>query len=410
MSAHPWLAACLACLCVGCVIDDTRGATTVGWLAPIPDTHHRLVALGSDYTSTTLSMLDSTTLTRIGSSFWHSGSAVSAATTALSGDCALGTRGDDGRIVVLDRSNAVISLLDPTTMNVRQIGVGTGFRANPQAWLPRPDGTAWVVRMGRNTAPTANPADMDEGDDLLVVQPETGTLTQRVALAPYASVAGLVAAPARLLDDGQHVWVSLQSLAVDFQSQGPARILRLSAAAPTIDATVDVPGLKNCMSMAVVTAERQILSVCPGAFSDKSAQATHAGIAIWPADAATPTAKVLYTAANLESTGTLGADLACLPDGDCLVIVPGSPDTGTRDALWRIHADGRPATRIGEGSGPFSLSGMWADTTGSRIFVGDRTGTGGDLRVWNRSGDKWTEGAPVATNPGSLGTIDVGVF
>lgn len=393
----------------GCV-DDTGAVEEATWSAPVPAMGRRLVALGSDYKSTTLSLLDDADLTRVAPSFWHSGSAVSASTTALSGDCVLGAAGADGRIAVVDRGNAVISLYDPQARSVQQVSVGTGFRANPQAWLPRAGGIAWVSRMGRNAAPTPDAADMDEGDDIVTVNIASGAIVDRLGLAAWATGAGLVAAPAGLLADGAHAWVPLQSVGADFLSQGPARILKIGGKTLQIEAVVDVPTLKNCVQVELVAAERKVVAVCPGAFSDKAEQGVHAGVAVWNADAATPTAQVLYTAAQLGNAKALGAEIACLADGDCLVIVPGDPDAHTPDGLWRIHTDGRAAALVGHSSGPFAYSGMWADLPRSRVYVGDRGAPSGDVRVWSRQGQDWSEQSAVSTNPGGLGTIDVGVY
>lgn len=405
-----WLIGAAAALTLAACADDTRGAQVAGaYEADVPVKGNRLAVLGSDYKSSALSLLTLDTQQRIGAAVWHSGSQVSAATTALSGDVALGqTPSADGRVIVIDRGSAVISFWEPTTRAIQQIPVSTGFYSNPQDAVPISATKLYVVRMKRNPTPTADPADLDDGDDVLIVDPRDGKLMGRIDLAPYASEAGLVAAGSRAVKIGNRVWLPLQSLAADFNHQGPARFIVIDSDKDSVIQVVDAPNIKNCIQMCWLADAQRFVAVCDGAYTDKADQGAHAAVAVvTPGE---PTATVLVTADAFAGARTLGRDIACLPGGHCVVTTPGEPDSGTRDGIWRVELTGGKPVKIAEGSGPFAVSGMVAVPGSQRILVGDRTNAAGDVRVFELSATASVELPAIRSNPGGLGAIDFGVF
>ncbi len=403
----------LACAWLAACADDTSAAKPAGtYETALPAAGNRLAVLGSDYKSSALSLLAADTQVRVGAALWHSGSQVSAATTALSGDAALAqTPWDDGRIVIIDRGNAVITFWQPTDRSIRQIPVSTGFYSNPQDVIPIDAHKMYVVRMKRNPAPTADPADFDEGDDVLIVDPTDGKLLGRIDLAPYASEPGLVAAGSRVPWAGIRLWLPLQSLAADFSHQGDARILEIDPVTDSIIHQVDIPNIKNCIAMSWQPDIQGFVAVCPGAYSDKADQGAHAGIVLLTPGNAMPSAQVLFHASDFGGATTLGRDVACVPGGHCLVVTPGDPDSNTPDRIWRFETAGGKPVQVGAGSGPFSVSGMFAGaTTNGSIVIGDRTNPSGDVRVFALTATTTTERPATTSNPGGLGAIDFGVF
>ncbi len=401
--ASLWLAACA---------DDTRSAAGGGaYEAAVPAIGDRLAVLGSDYKSSALSLLAADSQARVGAALWHSGSLVSAATTALSGDVALGqTAMGDGRVIVIDRGSAVVSFWDPLTRAIQQIPVSTGFYSNPQDAVPIDAHKMYVVRMKRNIQPTADPGDFDEGDDVLIVDPTDGKLLGRIDLAPWATVAGYVAAGSRALKVGDKVWLPLQSLAADFSKQGATRFLAIDTKKDMVIQIVDAPNIKNCIEMAWLPDLQQLVAVCPGAYVDKAAQGDHAGIVVLAPGDVTSTAGVAFVAKDFGGATTLGRDVACLPGGHCLVATPGEPDSGTHDRIWRFELSGGAPVQVGEGSGPFAVSGMTALAASHRILVGDRTNPAGDVRIFELSTTGTIEKTATTSDPGGLGAIDFGVF
>ncbi len=402
----------IACVWLAGCVDDTRSSQTESeYEAALPSVGNRLAVLGSDYKSSALSLVAADTQARVGSALWHSGSQVSAATTALSGDAALAqTPWDDGRIVVIDRGNAVITFWDPTNRAVRQIPVSTGFYSNPQDVIPIDAHKMYVVRMKRNPTPSADPTDLDEGDDVLIVDPTDGKLLGRLDLAPYAAEKGLVAAGSRAVKVYGHVWLPLQSLAADFSHQGDARILEIDPEKNIVVSKVDIQNIKNCIAMTWQEDIFAFVAVCPGAYSDKADQGAHAGVVLISPGNATPSAQVLFHASDFGGAATLGRDVACVPGGHCLVTTPGDPDSNTPDRLWRFETAGGKPVEVAKGSGPFSFSGMHAHVASQHIVLGDRTNPSGDVRIFALTAMTTTERPAVSSNPGGLGAIDFGVF
>ena len=401
--AAAWLAACA---------DDTRAGTAdVAYEAAVPAVGNRLAVLGSDYKSSTLSLLAAADQTRVGAGVWTSGSAVSASETALSGDVALGqTPAADGRVIVVDRANAVVSFWDPATRAIQQIPVSTGFYSNPQDAVPLDAHKMYVVRMKRNPMPTSNPADLDEGDDVLIVDPTEGKVLGRIDLAPFASENGLVAAGSRAVRVGARVWLPLQSLSADFSHQGPTRFVAIDTTKNAVIQVVDVPSIKNCIEAVWLADTQQLVAVCPGAYSDKAQQGAHAGIVVLTPSDVTTTAEIAFHANDFGGATTLGRDVACLPGGHCLVATPGDPDSATRDRIWRFELSGGAPVQIGQGSGAFSISGAIAIAAGQRILLGDRTNASGDVRVFALTATGTSELPATTSNPGSLGAVDFGAF
>ena len=168
--------------------------------------------------------------------------------------------------------------------------------------------------------------------------------------------------------------------------------------------------IKNCIEMVWLADSQQLVAVCPGAYSDKAQQGTFAGMAVLaPADP-TATVAVPFRAKDFGGATTLGRDVACLPGGHCLVITPGEPDSGTPDRIWRFELTGGAPVQVGEGSGPFTISGFHANAATHRILVGDRNNVAGDVRVFELSAASTVELPALVSNPGGLGAIDFGVF
>ena len=412
ISVHTGFFLTAALLLAPACADDTHGGVQNGaYEAALPAVGRGLAVINSDYKSSALSLVDLDTQTRVGAAILHSGSQVSATSTALSGDVVLGkTPLADGRIALIDRTAAVVTLFVPETRALQQIAVSTGFHANPQDFVIVAPHKAYVTRMGRNVAPTATTDDFDEGDDVLIVDPTSGALLGRIAMTPYAWSAGVNAAPTRMVVAKGKVWVALQSYSVDFKQEGLARLVAIDPLTDQITQVVDVPGLKDCAPSNVLADDGRFALVCSGLYADHAAQAANSGVVIVLPGDVTTTVTTVLRANQLPGGQPLGGDIACLPGGHCLITVPTEPGSGAPDALWRIEWDGSAPQLIEYGSGPFSLSGMYADASTSRIYVGDRGFASGDLRFYTLSAAKTVVGQPIASNPGGLGATDLARF
>jgi len=214
-----WLAAC------GTSVDHPqREAPSAG-----------LAVVNTDYVTTSIALLDKTTGAVTNGDCINSGTRPPGNTLTLSGDVVLPSQAQAGNLVVtIDRSNSALTWIDPITCTpLRQLDVSTGFYANPHDVIAVSPTKAYVTRFERNAAPSADPADHDEGDDLLIIDPAIPAITGRIDLSSYAVAVPGVAIQARpdraLLIDGT-LYVALSSLSGDFQTSGTGRLVAIDAA------------------------------------------------------------------------------------------------------------------------------------------------------------------------------------
>ena len=222
-----------------------------------------VVVIDSDFVSTNVSVL-SPAGAILSPSIVSSGSAPPGITTALSGDVVTPLEPTPGEIVLIDRTNAVLTWVDPASAAVvRQVPVGTGFAANPQDYVSLAANKAYVSRYETNQTPgqQAN----DGGGDLLVIDPTAGTVTGRV---PFAADGVFEPRPARMLHLGSTVWVSLERFDADFKTAGDAQLVGVSSADDSIAWTLDLPGVADCGGMDVSPSGGIVALSCAGLSSD----------------------------------------------------------------------------------------------------------------------------------------------
>jgi hypothetical protein len=390
---------------------------TSGLLGPVPPMGRRLAVIGSDYAASAVSLFDLDGPQRVGSALWTSGTVVTPSGTLLSGDVVLGqTPLGDGRLVVIDRTHGVVSLFDPSGP-AAQWSVATGFYANPQDVIPLPGdatsaGVVIVSRLGRNPKPTPTAEDFDEGDDLLRLDPGTGQVLGRLPLEKWTTLPGAVAGPGRMAFDGQRLWVPLQSVAVDFQSAGPGRLLAVDPSGQTVTAVVELPFGRNCGTVRWLPDLQRLVVLCTGLFADGPAQQlAYSVVAVVDPAAPKPTATVLARAQDLPEPHPFGLDLALTQGGRGVLSVPGDFTSGRVDQLWRIDVGTGKLSAIGQGHAIFRVGGMCGDPATGRVYVADRGRPAGDVRVFRLNDDgSTTEEASLASNPGGLGATDLARF
>lgn len=267
-----------ASILTGCEADPRAEAPP----APDPEGRCALVSVQSDYTSARISLLDELgALCRPG--ILDSGSAALGLSTALSGDVVAGGPHPDRHIALVDRyPNGVITWLDPVDFSViGQLGVNTGFPANPQDVAHVSATRAYVSRLESNPSPGAAP--FDGGGDLLVIDPEALTIVDRVDLSPWAGadeVGPLLPRPGRMAFAGDRLWVPLHRLSRDFQRGGAARLLGLDPASGEVAVELDLAPLKNCTGIAAAPSGDGLWLSCLGVFLEGAeAQLAHSGVA-----------------------------------------------------------------------------------------------------------------------------------
>lgn len=388
--------------------DASGDATFDATVWPVMPAPQVLAVVGSDFKTSAVSLVDFPAGKATASGFLTSGTQIGAGGTGLSGDVVLGqTPGFGGQIALVDRGNSVITLVDPANKAVvGQISVGTGFAANPQDYAPVSETRAFVARMAKNPKPTAAPGDFDEGDDLLIVDPQAKKITGRVDLSTLATLAGTNAAPQRMAFDGKRVWVPLGSISADFSKQGPGRVVAVDAQTGAISATIDLPDLQNCLTARYVVATHTVVVVCSGSFGAADPLKV-SGIVTLDAKVEKPIAKLAVSAA---ATGAaFGKDLALASTGEGgLAVTVGNFDKKTNDVIWFVDLATGKVSKVGEAGGAFSVNGAFG--WGSKVWIGEAFHSGGDLRVFDLAGGKAVELPPVASNPGGFGAADLGGF
>src|SRR5215831_4927037 len=154
---------------------------------PAPTTG--LAVLNSDYSTTSLSLVDPTTHAVVHDACVDSNTVPPTLSLALSGDVALPSHPQaGGDVLLIDDGNNALTWVDPQTCKIRhQISIAD-FRAFAHDVISVSATKAYVTRFGTNPAPTADP--MSLGDDVLIINPSSSpqpTIVGRIDMAPYVA-------------------------------------------------------------------------------------------------------------------------------------------------------------------------------------------------------------------------------
>ena len=337
-----------------------------------------LAILNSDYKSTSISLASAEDGALVQDDCIHSGTTAPALSLALSGDVTLPSDPQPHHeLLLIDRTTAALTWVDPKTcMPLRQLTVGTGFRANPHDVAALSATKAYVTRFERNERPTADLADMDEGNDVLVIDPSVPAILKRIDLAPYATqgpagAPALQARPDRALIVGSKLYVALANLSGDFMAAGEGRLVVIDTATDAVTGTIDLPGLKGCSAFVHRPAEKALLVACGGSFSDGAMQAAGSGIA--RIDLASAQAKVVKTmpVAALGGRALSSSALGMLSERSGLAITFGEFMGPPPDQLWLFDMAGDTATKLLDASAGFVLGSIVTDLERKRVFVAD---------------------------------------
>jgi hypothetical protein len=322
-----------------------------------------LAAVGSDYHSVSVPLIDPVagTVTRPGC--LTSGSAAPGLTTALSGDVVLPSQPQPGHeLLIIDRTNATLTWVDPGTCAVlRQLNVGEGSAANPHDVIAVSAHKAYVTR----SAPSAS--------DLLVIDPAAATILGHVDLRSQSSWPGadrpVHPMPDRGLLLGSAVYVSLNELTDDFEIAGPGRVVVVDPARDAVTATIDLPALQNCGALASVESARALAVACAGVFSAGPQQVDASGVA-WIDLGVTPPASSVVPA-EWFGAAVSNLDVAVLAPAFGFTVASGDFASMRPDALWAFDLPAGAPRKVLDGSGPFSLGGLVVDAARRRLFIGD---------------------------------------
>ncbi|HTA19013.1 MAG TPA: hypothetical protein VK989_06955, partial [Polyangia bacterium] len=186
-----------------------------------------LAVIDSDYASTSISIVGASGALVKDDCINSGTQAAGKLSLTLSGDVVLPSQPQlGGDLWLVDRKNDALTVVTPPTCAVSaQIAVGTGFQSDPHDVAVLSDTKLYVTRYNTNVAP---PNVTATGDDVLIVNRTTGTVTGRIGLTTYAApVTGFTieAQPDRMVIAGSKVYVTLGSQDANFMAAGEGRVV-----------------------------------------------------------------------------------------------------------------------------------------------------------------------------------------
>ncbi len=358
-----------------------------------------IVAAHSDYQSASISLLDRDG-TVVKDACFNSGTGGPGLLMALSGDVALPSQlSPTSPITVIDRSYAALTWIDPVTCApLRQLAVGTGFKANPHDYVEISTSKAYVTRYAQNAAPTAAAGDFDEGNDLLIVDPTQAKITGRIDLAPFAPTGVLPRADRALLVEGK-VFVSLNASNAKFGANATGRLVIVDPTLDQVVGTVDLPGTKNCGAMAYVPASKKLLVACTGDYGDAK-QADASAVVALNVGTNPPTVIGKVSASAVGGLIFSNSAVAALDGNSVLGVTMGDFSNTPPDNLWLLPQDGTAPSKVFSSTEAYSLGAVLVDVERSRVFATDGTTlTSASVRVFDRVGGTFQATATIKTNP-----------
>ncbi len=366
----------------------TGGAVGTGGGAPVlaPPTPVGLVALNSDFSSTSLSILSASGGLARGNCV-HSMTVSGSSTSTISGDVVLPSQPQlGGDVVLVDRHNGELTFVDPTACTIaRQVGVPGGATTNPHDVVIVGNSKAYVTRYQANlTATTA--ALM--GNDVAIIDPTTGAFVSRINLDAYASTvtgATILARPDRALIADGKVVVSLNEIDASYVTYGEGKIVVIDPATDTLVASVTLKGLYDCEGMSYVAATKTLLVACGGPYGDED-QPLKSGIAVVDLGASPPSlSRTIAGVAFGDQPVNFGWVLAAPTSSGGTRAFAGTNDPNfvMPDALYVFDYLIGTTTQIAT-SDPYTIG--FPASTGSLLFVPESTFTSPKIQLFNITG------------------------
>jgi hypothetical protein len=356
-----------------------------------------LAVVSSDFKSAAVSLVDPTTGMVTKDGCLSSASKAPQLSAALSGDVVLPSRPQPGNpLLVIDRKQSVLTWVDPKSCAVlRQLNVGGGFNANPYDVVAVGPTKAYVLRYD------ANKAKPEEGSDLLVIDPEKGTMGPTIDLRPHVGEAPtgktLLPRPSAGVLLGGKVHVVLNKQDAAFGAAGPGRVVIVDPATDKVTGAIDLPTLRNCGSIAPLGATGLAVS-CGGAFSDGPKQIDGSGIAWIDLSASPPVIKKVVEAKAFGRPVSFDT-VTVLDESVAFTVTAGAFMGGPKDALWAFDWKGGAPRKAFESTESFVLQ-AFVDTAGRRLFVAEATDKSPKVHVFKiDAGGATTASGTFVSNP-----------
>jgi hypothetical protein len=354
-----------------------------------------------DFTSSLLSRVDPATATLVYDNCLNSGTVPPQLSQGLSGDVVLPSAPLPGHpLVLIDRGNNALVWVNPADCSVtREISVSTGFAADPHDVVAVAANKFYVTRNSTNPKPTADPSDLDEGADLLILDLDLGKPVARIDLSPYAvGGAGINPNPDRARVLGGKIYVTLNNFSADFSQARPGRVVVVDPATDTVSSVIDLPAFKDCGAIVPVPGQEGALAVaCFGAPADGANQFNESGVALVDTSVSPPSVQPLMAAAFGRPLSF--ADLAVVSPTLAFAVVPGDFSGSPPDQLWQFDFTRGVPQKLLDGSNSFILGGLVFDPGTQRVFLGDADAQAPKLHVLDVSGWPPVELPSFASDP-----------
>jgi hypothetical protein len=330
-----------------------------GARAPLaPPAPRGLVSLNSDHRITSLSLLSPMGGSVNGSCVRSTSIATGTALT-ISGDAVLPSQPQlGGNIVIVDRGNGLLTFVDPDPAGcfvARQVAVPGGAKTSPHDVVILSEHRAYVTRYEAS----ASSSQQQAGNDVVVIDPTTGTFIQRINLDMYAATgsgAGVLARPDRALIADGLVVVSLNQRDASLATFGTGAVVVIDPLTDTVLQRVSLPGLFGCEGMDFIPATHTLLVSCGGIDGDAD-QPLQSGLAVVDFSGPSPrldhvVSSVALDAHPLNSSWVLAAPIPSSPQR--AFAGTSDPNGAALDALYALDVASGLSVRVGTSS-PFSL-------------------------------------------------------
>lgn len=329
--------------------------------------------VSTDYGSTSVAVLDEGGAVLSGAMI-SSGSAGTGTSATLSGDVVLPRDvPTSGHLVLLDRyPNAVVTWLDVAQGRVLgQARLATGFPSNPHDYVEVGPSKAYVSRYGKNPKPGREP--MDAGDDVVVLDTSTFSMTARIDMEAYGE--GFLARPDRMLRLGSSVLLLLGRTDAGYKNAGDGRLVGLDPATDAPTFAVDLPGVANCGGFDVSPAKRALGVSCTGLFADGAGQLARSDVVVLDATATPPTVQRRYGVATALSA-PLAPALAFDGETRLLGVAYGELAASRGDVLFALDLPSGEVRKLATSSRPFTFGDVRCSAcTGACLFADAERGT-----------------------------------
>jgi hypothetical protein len=344
-----------------------------------------LVVVESDYQSSNVSLLDFDGNV-LSESLLSSSTESGGFGVRLSGDVVTPSSPQIGsQIVLIDRYPAgVLRFVDLATARISaELSVATGFRSNPQDYLPLAADRAYVARYEAN--PNAGRQAWDAGGDVLIVDPSVPEVRGRIDLSAALAdePAQFSAHPARLLNVSGRIFALLAAYANDYSSGTSSRLVELDPSTDSLLSTLVLDGLRGCATLAVSPDERALAVACSGDdLRSNAAKLEGSGLAVLDIEGSPRL--VRRFAANELGSAPLGFGIAYTASEQLLFSTLGHFDDAglarAQDALLLLDtASGRVEELLQSAGEPFTLGGVQCAAACGVCFATDAKRSGGSV-------------------------------